>query len=75
MIIKDNTIEELCTFEEIVVGEAFQYKVDGWFVTFIKTSHANGNGQIYCVKLLTGEVFYLNNDDLVKRINAKVVIE
>lgn len=75
MIINDNNIEDLCMFEEIEDGEAFQYKVNDWFITFIKTTHTNTNGQRYCVKLLTGEVFYLNNNDLVKRINAKVVIE
>lgn len=70
---KDET--GMCRFDELKVGDVFIEDCDGSAFIQMKIMNVNDGGDICnAVSLSTGVLYAIDSDELVKQVNAELII-
>ena len=75
MKIENNRKAEQVKFEDLHLGDCFEHANDLYLKTENTYDDINGYVEYNCVMLADGALAYFEESDLVKSVNAKIVIE
>lgn len=65
----------MCRFDELKAGDVFIEDCDGAAFIQMKTEEIDDHGDIYnAVSLSTGEMYGIDAHELVKRVNAELIL-